>query len=72
MAEMMCSNCEKSAGPGSLILHQEGAGTIATICGECQKTVLMAKIVLKRDVPKGKFSYEGYLPAQCFTEPYAD
>jgi hypothetical protein len=58
---MNCSNCEKPAGPESIRTIADGV-IISEICGECQKNVTVAKIVLRREDPKSSFVYEGYLP----------
>lgn len=59
-----CSNCNKPADEKPLVVTQDGT-EVARLCLECQSTVLIAKLVLKRDVDGGSFVYDGYIPVAC-------
>lgn len=71
---MKCSNCDAEVGDATT-LHVDSKGVasaclvvskagkdIAILCSECQKGVLIMKIVLARSEEKGEFTFDGYLP----------
>lgn len=62
---LSCSNCEAPVGGGlgrdedALKVTHRGQ-VIVILCGKCQETVTVAKIVLKRPRAVDLFVYEGY------------
>lgn len=61
---MKCSNCDKEAdGITAVVVYNDQVEPpIATICAECQLTVLTMKIVLTRSDTNRRFTFDGYLP----------
>lgn len=62
---MNCSNCEKEvdeADPANVqVMH---GSSDMHLCLDCQKGVLVMKIVLKRTSVKDDFKFEQYLPVE--------
>ena len=62
---LSCSNCEAPIGGGlgrddeALKVTHRGQ-VIVLLCGKCQETVTVAKIILKRTDTAKPFAYEGY------------
>lgn len=63
---MKCSNCEADKLP-SIYVTRSGSvpETVAILCEDCVKNVLMLKIVLARQTYKDNFAFDGYLPVKC-------
>lgn len=61
---MKCSNCDKDAdGVTAVVVYNDQTEPpVATICAECQLTVLTLKIVLTRSNTDRRFTFDGYLP----------
>lgn len=60
---MICSNCEAEKASSIYVVESGDAPkTIASLCFDCVKDVLVLKIVLRKK--KEGYIFDGYIPAE--------
>lgn len=62
---MTCSNCNDTPKDSDYLAVTRNNEVVGIICSACQNSVLVLKLVFKREDVKQNFVFEQYLPVAC-------